>query len=142
MFSVLWDADGDGTSSATERAVIAQAMGLNHGIAICNAYLFASSDTTVYRWAYKAGDRTSLGDPEVVVHNINADGSGGAPRGHTTRTLVFDAHDRLYISVGSMNNVDDNSDRARIRRLEKGAATASSSDMPSGGKVIQYRGKA
>ena len=80
-------------------------------------FLFASSDTTVYRWAYTVGTRSSLGNPAVVVRNINADGKGGAPMGHWTRTLAFDLADRLYISVGSLGNVDADSYRSRIRRF-------------------------
>ena len=30
---------------------------------------------------------------------------GGAPGGHTTRSLIFDANGRLYVSVGSATNV-------------------------------------
>jgi glucose/arabinose dehydrogenase len=114
---VLWDDDGDGVSSASERTVLAQMSGLNHGIAICNGFLFASSDTQVYRWLYTEGSRTPLPDPIVVVHNINADGKGGAPMGHRTRTLAFDAVGNLYISVGSMGNVDADSHRSRIRKF-------------------------
>jgi glucose/arabinose dehydrogenase len=66
--------------------------------------------------------------PVVVVRNINADGKGGAPMGHWTRTLAFDASHRLYISVGSYANVDSDSYRARIRRFP-----AFTDNVPSGG---------
>jgi glucose/arabinose dehydrogenase len=104
--SVLWDDDGDGMSSVSERAILAEAEGLNHGIALCNGFLFASSDTQVYRWLYTEGARVPLSAPTIVVHNINADGNGGAPMGHKSRTLAFDSGGNLYISVGSMGNVD------------------------------------
>ena len=117
--SVLWDDDGDGVSGANERACIASsAVGLNHGLAVSGGYLFASSDTTVFRWPYAGTERADLGSHTVVVQNINADGNGGAPRGHTTRTLVFDAAGLLYVSVGSYSNVDANSYRSRIRRFD------------------------
>ena len=116
--SVLWDDNGDGVSDANERACIASsAAGLNHGLAVSGGYLFASSDTTVFRWPYAGTERADLGPHTVVVQNINADGNGGAPRGHTTRTLVFDAAGLLYVSVGSNNNVDADSFRSRIRRF-------------------------
>ena len=54
---------------------------------------------------------------EVVIKNMNADGKGGAPQGHTTRTLAFDAVGKLYVSVGSYSNVDADSQRSRIRRF-------------------------
>ena len=116
--SVLWDDDGDGVSGANERACIASsAVGLNHGLAVSGGYLFASSDTEVFRWPYAGTERADLGSHTVVVRNINADGNGGAPRGHTTRTLVFDAAGLLYVSVGSYSNVDADSYRSRIRRF-------------------------
>ena len=49
---------------------------------------------------------------------MNADGNGGAPHGHKTRTLAFDNQGRLYVSIGSAGNVDTNSYRSRIRRFD------------------------
>ena len=116
--SVFWDDDGDGMSGADERACIASsAAGLNHGLAVSSGYLFASSDTTIFRWPFAGTERADLGPHTVVVQNINADGNGGAPRGHTTRTLVFDNGGVLYVSVGSYSNVDADSYRSRIRRF-------------------------
>jgi len=43
----------------------------------------------------------------------------GAPGGHTTRTLAFDSAGKwLYVSIGSLGNVDLDSFRARIRRFD------------------------
>jgi glucose/arabinose dehydrogenase len=104
----LWDENADGVSDDDERATIASASGLNHGIAIHDGYLYASSATMVYRWSYTA-NRMSLGTASVVVNGIP---SGG----HSTRTLAFD-DEYLYVSVGSGSNLDANSERARIRRF-------------------------
>ncbi|MCA9562119.1 MAG: PQQ-dependent sugar dehydrogenase [Myxococcales bacterium] len=104
-----FDQDGDGVSGDEERAVIASASGLNHGIAVDDGYLYASSSTTVYRWAY-SGERSDLGASSVVISGI----PGG---GHSTRTLVFDDEGNLYVSVGSASNVDSDSSRSRIRRF-------------------------
>jgi glucose/arabinose dehydrogenase len=112
--TVLWDADGNGVSGDGERAVLAQAPGLNHGLAVVPGspgWLYASSASTVYRWPYTPGDRSDLGEPQVVVAGIP---SGG----HSTRTLVLDEQGRLYVSVGSASNVDEDSSRSRIRRFE------------------------
>jgi len=49
---------------------------------------------------------------------MDADGKGGAPSGHRTRTLAFDSSGRLYVSIGSADNVDEDSFRARIRRFD------------------------
>jgi len=112
------DEDDDGTAESSY--MIASAPRLNHGLAVSDDYVYASSDTTVYRWPFNSSD-TGLIDKrkrEVVIFNINADGQGGAPVGHRTRTLVFDKEKRLYVSVGSYSNVDINSERSRIRRFE------------------------
>lgn len=110
----LYDTDNDGIPDA--KRTVASASGLTHGLAIRNGYIYASSDTTVFRWPYE-GDYVVNGDVEVAVVNMNADGNGGAPRGHWTRTLIFDDSGYLYISVGSNNNVDPDSHRSRIRRV-------------------------
>ena len=70
--------------------------------------LAASSDTTVFRWPYELGSGRKISNnlKEIVIKNMNADGDGGAPMGHKTRTLVFDDLGRLYVSVGSAGNVD------------------------------------
>lgn len=104
----LWDADADGVSNDEERATIATASGLNHGIALDGGYLYASSSSTVYRWPY-AATRTDLGTPETVIETIPTGG-------HPTRTLLFDDN-YLYVSVGSGSNVDADSSRAQIRRF-------------------------
>jgi glucose/arabinose dehydrogenase len=114
--TVLFDGDGDGVSSDSERSRFATAPGLNHGLAFSrdNAFVYASSSTTVYRWPYAPGARKADGAAQVVVARIP---SGG----HVTRTLVFDSQGRLYVSVGSAGNVDTDPDevatRAQIRRF-------------------------
>jgi glucose/arabinose dehydrogenase len=112
---LLEDADGDGV--ADSRRTLATAPDLNHGLALHDGYVYASSDQNVYRWAYTEDFGSVDPSPTLVVNNINADGQGGAPFGHRTRTIIFDGSDRLYISVGSAGNVDDDSFRSRIRRF-------------------------
>lgn len=152
--TLLQDLDGD--SVPETKRTVASASGLNHGLALSNdgRWVYASSDTTVYRWKFNATDYYS-GDggagqqqqeeeqAEIVVNNINADGQGGAPMGHWTRTLVFSppatADDEqtttwLYVSVGSAGNVDSDSHRSRIRRFDLGdggSDGASSSSEPT-----------
>jgi glucose/arabinose dehydrogenase len=114
--TVLFDEDGNGSSAKAERATFATAPSLNHGITFSRdaGYLYASSSTTVYRWRYTPGLRQAMAEPEVVVANIPTGG-------HVTRTLVFDAQGRLYVSVGSASNVDVDpvlvQTRAQIRRF-------------------------
>lgn len=111
----LFDSDGD--LIADSKRTLASAPSLNHGLAIYEGFIYASSDTTVYRWPFSDNFDT-IGDIEIVVNNINADGQGGAPQGHRTRTLIFDDAGKLYISVGSNGNVDADSYRSRIRRFD------------------------
>jgi glucose/arabinose dehydrogenase len=124
--TVLFDDDGNGVSSDSERTRFATASGLNHGLAFSRdgAFVYASSSTTVYRWGYTPGARKAAGAAEVVVKGIP---SGG----HVTRTLVFDSRGRLYVSVGSASNVDTDpglvATRAQIRRFTIPAA------VPQGG---------
>ena len=103
--------------------------GLNHGLAMFGGYLYASSSDVVWRWAWDPATWRGggiPGSPEAVIRNMDAtsrddaSGPGGglsAPNGHVTRTLEFDRLGRLYVSVGSEANVDNDSFRARIRRF-------------------------
>lgn len=120
------DEDNDGVAETS--FVIATAPRLTHGLAISDdGYMYASSDTTVYRWPFQSNLTENIDEErETVIVNISADGRGGAPVGHTTRTLAFDSSNRLYVSVGSYDNVDEDSYRSRIRRFELDA-------IPSGG---------
>ena len=97
---LTFDEDGNVASAAA----VASAPDLNHGIALRGETLYASSDTTVYRWRYAPGAEAT--DRTEVVTGISADGRGGAPGGHTTRTLVLDGAGHMYVSVGSAGNVD------------------------------------
>ena len=92
---------------------------LNHGLEVTATHVYASESTTVYRWPLDPVTHTATATSrETVVVNINADGRGGAPFGHTTRTLVVDpSSDTLFVSVGSHMNIDVDSFRSRIRRF-------------------------
>jgi glucose/arabinose dehydrogenase len=120
---LLHDDNGNGVSDPSERVVLRTQQGLNHGIALNDGYLYASTPTTVYRWAYPS-NRQPLGDPQQVV-------TGMPSSGHSTRTLQFDSQGRLYVSIGSGSNVDPNSDRARLIRYP-GSALGSTSTFAQG----------
>ena len=112
---VAEDLDGDGIPESIRTLVSAD--GLNHGLAITTTHLYASRDTEVYRWPYDPETRRVTNDTsELIIENMNADGNGGAPQGHRTRTLAVDqATNLLYVSIGSNDNIDPNSYRSRIR---------------------------
>lgn len=120
---LLHDDDKNGVSDPSERVEIVNQSGLNHGIALSDGYLYASTPNSVYRWAY-AADRQTLGNAHEVVTGI----PGG---GHVTRSLQFDAAGRLYVSVGSAANVDDDSSRSRLIRYDS-AVLASTSTFEEG----------
>jgi glucose/arabinose dehydrogenase len=130
--TVLWDGDGDGVSDASERSTFAMVPhdtnNNNHGVALTGTHLYASSETTVYRWTYTCGQRTATGPFEIVVHDI--------PTGtHFTRTLLVDGQNRLYVSIGAAFNVDPTpgvsppASAALIRRYDLGS-------IPPGGYAV------
>jgi len=111
----IFDTNEDGLPDKSQSI---GASGGNHGLAWFGGYIYISSDATVWRWRYDLGGSAVTSSKETVVINIDKDGKGGAQDGHTTRTLAFDEQGRLYISVGSAGNVDSDSHRSRIRRLD------------------------
>jgi glucose/arabinose dehydrogenase len=134
---------GDDNGIMNTREVVASASDLNHGLALSPRlseylhHLYASSSSTVYRWTVDAADnfRPLNATPEIIVTNIDADGQGGAPFGHQTRTLVLEpipagsnstntTPKYLYVSVGSVGNIDSDSFRSRIRRFDLETAEA------------------
>jgi glucose/arabinose dehydrogenase len=125
---VLYDSNGDGLSGANERSTFTAVPEGNHGVALTATHLYASSTTTVYRWTYTSGQRTATGNAETVVSGI---GTGG----HSTRTLLIDSQNRLYVSIGSAGNLDSATgttppqSRALIRRYDLG-------NIPSGGYQV------
>ncbi|KAL9191226.1 hypothetical protein ACHAXT_000932 [Thalassiosira profunda] len=111
--------DDDGAT----KVPVATIEGLNHGIELAGGYLYASTPTTVYRWPYQTGQTTAAAaeDAQEVIVGMDRTISNelGAPGGHSTRTLAFDADGRwLYVSIGSLGNVDTDSFRSRIRRFD------------------------
>lgn len=127
--SIIYLFDGDGDGFPETKQVVASAASLNHGLAIHDGYIYASSDSTVFRWPYNSTqDSFPLqAQAEEIVTNINEDGMGGAPQGHRTRTIVFDESGTMYISVGSNANIDPDSYRSRIRRF---VDISSATDLP------------
>eukprot|EP01133_Synstelium_polycarpum_P013826 gene13826-16298_t len=104
---VMFDTNGDGVIGTGETATLATQSGLTHGVTVFGGYLYATSASTVYRWPYTVGQRSSLGASQIVV--------GGMPTaGHKTRTVEFKPDGSFYLSIGSNLNLDPNSDRARV----------------------------
>ncbi|KAI8847832.1 soluble quino protein glucose/sorbosone dehydrogenase [Chytridium lagenaria] len=119
----LWKEDG-----VWQRKTIIDAadLQLTHSVILHEAYVYASSPSTVYRWPYIPGSRNSV-DPksiEIVIKDINGQWGGGQA-GHDTRTLLV-GKGYLYVSLGSRSNIDPDSRAAIIRRFPLGS-------IPKGG---------
>lgn len=121
----LWDADGDGVAGDEERATLTPGQIGMHGIALSpdGAFVYFAGDPGVLRIPYTRGMRRSPGAPEVVVRGLPATIT------HPYKTLTFDREGRLYVAVGSTDNLHPG-DGARIVRYALPAA------IPAGG--IEY----
>ena len=132
--SILYIFDSNDDDIPDSKTILAEAEDINHGLAIFDNYIYASSDKNVFRWSYDDSssfeDKDTIGSIELVVFNINPDGMGGAPQGHKTRTLEFDDIGQLYVSVGSIGNVDENSHRSRIRRFPPISSSETENSLP------------
>ncbi len=108
---VLRDADGDGKPEINE--VFAGQLSLPFGIAFYPpgpepTHVYIANTDSVVRFPYKQGDTKAPAAPETIVPNLPGFGRlrGG---GHWTRDVVFSLDgQRMFVSVGSMSNVDDN----------------------------------
>jgi len=108
---------------------------LTHGLVVFEDYVYASSNSMVYRWPYQEGQTTLISNTlkKIVIKNINQDSVGVfADQWHVTRTLVFDEDGLLYVSVGAYDNVDANSFRAKIRRFNVSSFPVGGLDFVSG----------
>jgi len=126
----LFDTNKDLVIADDERSLFAASVdgapAFTHSVVFSpdGAFLYASNLTTVYRWAYKAGDHVATGAPEVVVSNMPTDG-------HDTRTLVFDAQHRLYVNVGSAGDFDYTPQSLALRSMVRRFTLPAT--LPAGG---------
>lgn len=105
---VLRDADNNGRPEVNQ--VFAQGLRQPFGIALYPPgpepkYLYVANTDSVVRFAYRNGDLSARGAPEMVSNNISGGGrlTGG---GHWTRDIVFSRNGRkMFVSVGSLSNV-------------------------------------
>ncbi|MDB4927780.1 MAG: Lsorbosone dehydrogenase [Myxococcaceae bacterium] len=118
----LWDADQDGVASEEERATLTPGEIGMQGIALSpdGAFLYYAGDPGVLRIPFRAGLRRSPGAPQVVIHGLPATIS------HPYKALTFDREGRLYVAVGSSDNLTPG-EGARIVRFAIPAA------LPEGG---------
>ena len=113
---VLRDADGDGKPELNE--VFASDLRQPFGIAFyppgaSPTHVYVANTDSVVRFPYKNGDTKAGGEPQTVVGDVPGGGRlrGG---GHWTRDVVFSLDGkRMFVSVGSKSNVDDNDQETR-----------------------------
>ena len=100
---VLRDADKDG--KAEQRSTFASGLQDPHGLAFHGQYLYVAAGNAVLRYAYQPGDSVARSQAETLT-----DLPVG---GHGTRTIVFGPDGRMYVSVGSTGNVNEETDPRR-----------------------------
>ena len=136
---LLVDDDGNGKIEGPEKKVLAtkessaaDTTSLSHGIAIVGEYVFATSPNAMYRWKYNPTERT-LSEQVMVVSDIEAyptsEGGSGGTGGHSTRTIAAN-DESIFISVGSVANVDASPYRAAIRKVSVADMTSDSITAP------------
>ncbi len=116
---MLRDADHDGKPEINE--IFAEGLKQPFGIAFYPLgknpqYVYVANTDSVVRFAYKNGDIKAQNAPQVVVDDISAGGRlrGG---GHWSRDVVFSRDGKkMFVSVGSLSNVDENNDPEENRR--------------------------
>lgn len=89
----LRDGDDDGRAEEIER--FGDISGT--GAAVADGYLYASSDTAVYRWALPDDGLAPAGEPELVVGGFPDQGS------HAAKSLAIGG-DSLFVNVGAPSN--------------------------------------
>ena len=100
--AALRDEDGDG--AADQVAYFGEDAGT--GIAIYEDFLYASSDTAIYRYPLPEGEAlVPESGPETVV--------GGFPEqeSHASKAFTFDESGSLYVNVGAPSNACQEEDR-------------------------------
>ncbi|KAJ3347328.1 hypothetical protein HDU83_002184 [Entophlyctis luteolus] len=122
-------------SASVTRTIVLDWTGLEltHAMVLAGGsrFLIASSSNAVYAWEYSPDAILSAEDAITIVDNIN--GASNGESGHVSRSLAYDEDSGwLYVSIGSVKNVDASSVAARIVRFrilaDDGSLTA-----PEGG---------
>jgi glucose/arabinose dehydrogenase len=98
---LLRDADGDGRFE--KREVFLEGLNQPFGMALHDGYLYVANTDSVVRFPYKDGATRISGNGQKIV-----DLPAGGYNNHWTRNISFSPKgDKLYITVGSQTNVDE-----------------------------------
>lgn len=97
--TVLFDKNKDGKADA-DRKVLVEGLDRPYGLAFWKDYLYVAEATSLKRYKFDA-KALSVGKGEEIVPMPDYG------KGHTTRTIAFDAKgQKLYLGVGSETNAD------------------------------------
>jgi glucose/arabinose dehydrogenase len=121
MIKVLRDTDGDGKPNVTE-VFTKEGLKDPFGLAFYPPgpdpqYLYVANTNGVVRLPYRNGDIKARGPLEKLGAELSAGGllHGG---GHWTRDIAFSPDGkRMYVSIGSLSNVSDDSSEANRARV-------------------------
>lgn len=115
---LLRDTDGDG--KADSRSTYVEGLRRPFGLAFypsgsgAPTHVYVANTDSVVRFPYKPGDSQASGPPEVLVNNIPSGNEQVGGGGHWTRDIVFSPdNQRMFVSVGSRSNVDDDASEER-----------------------------
>ncbi len=92
--TALRDTDKDGKADARQH--FGDVAGT--GLALYDGYLYAATDTSVYRFAFEDDALIPSGDPELIVGGFLRQGQ------HAPKAIAFDDEGRLYVNVGAPSN--------------------------------------
>lgn len=77
------------------------------GLAIANGYLYASSDTSIYRYPMKNGAVDESAQPETIVTGLTFQ------RTHAAKSIALDDAGKLYVNFGAPSNACQERDRVK-----------------------------
>lgn len=98
----LRDTNGDGV--ADEQFTFCNYAGT--GIAISNGYLYASSNSEVYRYKFNAKNEIENPDnPEIIVTGLVD------KRQHASKSITLDGKGSIYVNIGAPSNACQETDR-------------------------------
>ncbi|MBC9797491.1 PQQ-dependent sugar dehydrogenase [Sinomicrobium weinanense] len=78
------------------------------GIALKGEYLYASSNTSVFRYPLNENQLPeNTGTPDTIVHNLIDRGQ------HNSKSIVLDNNENLYVNIGAYSNACQERDRTK-----------------------------